>query len=208
MTVYGRTRAATCMCSDHQPAWDGAWSPPARFPAVVLPMLSGYIALALQRVPSLIVRGFAVTATVYAGTLITLAIFTSDGGFTTGAAARPGLPPMFAAWTAATIGIAASVGLLSWREQTRKSQGSSTLVFRSFAAAGRRSVGDTPGTGGSWILECEEESIDGSATILVRVIRRCLPAPPHRARWPVSLPCSGRALPRQHSILSSGWWLV
>jgi AcrR family transcriptional regulator len=42
----------------------------------------------------------------------------------------------------------------------------------------------------------------------VRVIRRCLPAPPHRARWPVSLPCSGRALPRQHSILSSGWWLV
>jgi len=108
------------------PAWDGAWSPPARFPAVVLPMLSGYIALALQRVPSLIVRGFAGTATVYAGTLTTLAIFTPDGGFTTGAAVRPGLPPMSAAWTAATIGIAAGVGLLSWREQTRKSQGSST----------------------------------------------------------------------------------
>jgi hypothetical protein len=108
------------------PAWDGAWSPPARFPAVVLPMLSGYVALALQRARSLLVRAFAIAATLYAGSLVTLAEFTPDGGFTTGAAARPGLPPMVAAWTAATIGIAAGVWLLSWQQQTRKSQTSST----------------------------------------------------------------------------------
>src|SRR6187431_840667 len=44
-------------------------------------------------------------------------------------------------------------------------------------------------------LGCEEDSIDRSCTVLVRVIRRCLPAPPHRARWPVSWPSSGRASP-------------
>jgi hypothetical protein len=48
------------------------------------------------------------------------------------------------------------------------------------------SRGDTPMAGGSWILGCEEDSIDRSFTVLVRVVRRCLPAPPHRARWPVS----------------------
>src|SRR4051794_36862712 len=31
------------------PAWFGAWSPPARFAAVVLPLLAGHVALALQR---------------------------------------------------------------------------------------------------------------------------------------------------------------
>ena len=74
---------------------------------------------------------------------------------------------------------------------------SSPLVFRSFPGAGRRSwvAGDTPVMSGSWILEGEEESIDGSFITLVRVIRRCFPAPPYRARWPVCWPCSGRALP-------------
>ena len=81
------------------------------------------------------------------------------------------------------------------------------LVFRSFLALSlaRRARGDTPVTGGSWILRREEDSIDRSCTVLVRVIRRCLPAPPHRARWPVCLPCSARALPPRHSLLSSGW---
>ena len=32
-------------------------------------------------------------------------------------------------------------------------------------------------TSGSWILEGDEDSIDHSFTVLVRVIRRCLPAP-------------------------------
>ena len=100
--------------------WDGGWSPPARFAAVVLPMLSGYVALAVQRAPLLIVRGFAVAATVYACIFTTLALFTPDGGFTTGAAQRPGLPPMFAAWTAATIGIAAGVWLLGRRQRSRE----------------------------------------------------------------------------------------
>ena len=95
--------------------WDGGWAPPARFAAVILPMLSAYVALALQRAPLLIVRGFAVAATLYAGTLTTLAIFTPHGGFSTGAAQRPGLPPMVTAWTAATIGTAAAVWLLSRR---------------------------------------------------------------------------------------------
>ena len=95
--------------------WDGGWAPPARFAAVILPMLSAYVALALQRAPLLIVRGFAVAATLYACTLTTLAIFTPHGGFSTGAAQRPGLPPMVTAWTAATIGTAATVWLLSRR---------------------------------------------------------------------------------------------
>ena len=40
--------------------------------------------------------------------------------------------------------------------------------------------GDTPTASGSWILGREEDSIDRSFTVPVRVIRRCLPAPPHR----------------------------
>ena len=106
--------------------WDGGWAPPARFAAVILPMLSGYVALALQLAPLLIVRGFAVAAAVYAGTLTALAIFTPHGGFTTGAAERPGLPPMFTAWTAATIGTAAAVWLLSQRQQNRKKHTTAT----------------------------------------------------------------------------------
>jgi hypothetical protein len=100
--------------------WDGGWAPPARFAAVVLPMLSGYVALALQRAPLLIVRGFAVAAAIYACALTTAAIFTPHGGFTTGASQRPGLPPMFTAWAAATIGVAAAVWLLGRRQQQRE----------------------------------------------------------------------------------------
>ena len=100
--------------------WDGGWAPPARFAAVILPMLSAYVALALQRAPLLIVRGFAIAATVYTATLTTLAIFTPTGGFTTGASQHPGLPPMFTAWTAATIGAAAAGWLLSRRQQHRE----------------------------------------------------------------------------------------
>ena len=46
-------------------------------------------------------------------------------------------------------------------------------------SAGR---GDAPVMARSAILECEGESIDGVCTTLVRVIRRCSPAPPYRAR--------------------------
>ena len=47
-------------------------------------------------------------------------------------------------------------------------------------------AGDTPVTRGLWILGGEEDSIDRSFTVLVRVICRCLRAPSHRARWRVS----------------------
>src|SRR4051812_26164429 len=54
------------------------------------------------------------------------------------------------------------------------------------AVAGPWGGGDTPMTRGLWILGGEEDSIDRSFTVLVRVICRCLRAPPHRARWRVS----------------------
>src|SRR4051812_18450696 len=62
------------------------------------------------------------------------------------------------------------------------------LVFRSsLALALSVGRGDTPVTRGSWILDGEEDSIDRSFTVLVEVVRRCLPAPPPRARWPNGL---------------------
>ena len=82
------------------------------------------------------------------------------------------------------------------------------LVFRSFAAARSAGRSDAPGMARSVILEGEGESIDGVCTTLVRVIRRCFPAPPYRARWPTSWPCSGRALPHPHSLHSSACSLV
>lgn len=63
------------------PAWSGAWSPPARFMAVVLPMLAGYIGMALQRAPTVLVRAFGCVAVVFAGALTVLAVSTPDGGF-------------------------------------------------------------------------------------------------------------------------------
>jgi len=66
------------------------------------------------------VRGFAVAAAVYASAFTTLAVFTATGGFSTGASQRPGPPPMITAWTAATIGVAAAVWLLSRRQQHRE----------------------------------------------------------------------------------------
>ena len=46
------------------------------------------------------------------------------------------------------------------------------LFWRCRWSVGR---GDTPVTRGSWILRCEEDSIDRSFTVLVRVICRCVP---------------------------------
>jgi hypothetical protein len=56
---------------------------------------------------------------------------------------------------------------------------------------GPQVVATRPGMARSVILEGEGESIDGVCTTLVRVIRRCFPAPPYRVRWPTSWPCSG-----------------
>jgi hypothetical protein len=41
------------------PFWAGAWSPPSRFMAVVLPMLAGYLAIALQRAQCVVVSALS-----------------------------------------------------------------------------------------------------------------------------------------------------
>jgi hypothetical protein len=122
------------------PAWAGAWSPPARFMAVVLPMLAGYVAVAMQRVRRVVVFALAGSAAVYAGVLTTLAVFTPDGGFSAQSGESPALASLdalthfdltrwvpsaaingqwmiFAAWMAAAIGLGIVLRLLG-REQT------------------------------------------------------------------------------------------
>jgi hypothetical protein len=117
------------------PAWAGAWSPPARFMVVVLPMLAGYIAVAMQRVHRVVVFALAGSATIYAGVLTTLAVFTPDGGFSAQCGESPALAAlgalthlqlaswvpsaaingqrmMFAAWMAAATGLGVVVRLL------------------------------------------------------------------------------------------------
>jgi len=88
------------------PAWDGAWSPPARFLAVVLPLLSGYVALALQRGPHPLVGLAAAAAAGYAGVRTMLAVFAPDDGFTAGAAERATDLPAYLAWAVAALAVA------------------------------------------------------------------------------------------------------
>jgi hypothetical protein len=63
------------------PAWAGAWSPPARFAAVVLPLLAGYVAVAVQRAWG--AAAIALTAALAGfGLLLTaLAVLVDGGGF-------------------------------------------------------------------------------------------------------------------------------
>jgi hypothetical protein len=79
-------------------AWDGAWSPPARFAAVVLPMLAGYVGIALQRTRDLLTRTVAVALTAAAAALTALAVGTESGGFS----ARLGRSPTLGAVEAST----------------------------------------------------------------------------------------------------------
>jgi hypothetical protein len=83
---------AVIVCSF--PAWDGAWSPPSRFMAVVLPLLAGHVAVAWQR------AGHVVGAVLagHAALLTGLAVGTADGGFS----ARSGLNPALARLDALT----------------------------------------------------------------------------------------------------------
>jgi hypothetical protein len=122
------------------PGWAGAWSPPARFMAVVLPMLAGYIAVAMQHANRVVVCALAGSAVIYAGLLTTLAVFTPNGGFSAQSGESPALASLdtlthleltswvpsaaingqrviFAAWMAAVIGVGVVVRLLG-REQT------------------------------------------------------------------------------------------
>jgi hypothetical protein len=115
------------------PAWDGAWSPPARFLAVVLPMLAGHVALVWDRAgPRTLAVGGLLTAVGLA--LTTLAVCSPTGGFTAQkgrspalgvldglsgfdvarlvpSLAQPGQVALFAIWGALVLGF----GLLSVR---------------------------------------------------------------------------------------------
>jgi hypothetical protein len=116
------------------PAWAGAWSPPARFLVMVLPMLAGYVAVALERAHRA-VAVLAAVAVVYGGALTTVALFTPDGGFSAQSGQSPALVllgtvtrvdltrfvpsaavggqgVLFAVWGAAAVGVTALVVLL------------------------------------------------------------------------------------------------
>lgn len=108
------------------PAWDGAWSPPARFLAVVLPLLAGHIGLAWERArPGVLALGAGLTlvgagltalGTVSAtggfsaqrGRSPALAVFDSLSGIDLARAvpslAQSGQVPLFVAWAALTAG--------------------------------------------------------------------------------------------------------
>jgi hypothetical protein len=90
------------------PAWPGAWSPPARFMAVVLPMLAGYIAVAVQRVPRVVAFASVGSAVIYTVALTTVAVFTPDGGFSAQSGESSTL--VRAAWAAAVVG----PGVAAW----------------------------------------------------------------------------------------------
>jgi hypothetical protein len=83
------------------------------------------------------------------------------------------------------------------------------LVFPSFRVLSL-ARGDTPVTSGSWIFDGDEDSIDRSFTVLVRVIRRC------RACHGPTAPCSLAGLlaefrpcftTRKHSALHQHVWV-
>jgi hypothetical protein len=118
------------------PAWAGAWSPPSRFMAVVLPLMAGYLAVAMQRAHGLVVFVVAGVAVIYSAALTTLAVLTPDGGFSaqqgrspaltalaalvdldlTGyvpSAALDGQQTLFAAWTVAAVGLGVTLRLLA-----------------------------------------------------------------------------------------------
>lgn len=116
------------------PAWDGAWSPPARFLAVVLPLFAGHVGLALARAgPAVLALGAALTG-IGAG-LTALATVSPTGGFSAHrgrspalavldslsgidvarvvpSLAHPGQWPLFLAWAAVTAGFGL-LGLVS-----------------------------------------------------------------------------------------------
>ena len=154
------------------PAWSGAWSPPARFLAVVLPMLAGYIGIALQRARTILVRAFAGAAVGYAGLLTTLAVFTPDGGFSAQrgesaalallrtltsvdlarfvpSAAAEGQGMLIAGWTGAAIVVAVLVWTLgrdgSPTPSLRRSPAAASAVRRRTAGPTRTGTAAAPG---------------------------------------------------------------
>jgi hypothetical protein len=131
------------------PAWDGAWSPPARFLAVVLPLFAGHVGLLWDRAgPRTLALGGVLTA-VGLG-LTTLAAFSPTGGFTAqkgrspalgvldelaGAdaarfvpsLAQPGQVPLFVAWAVLVV----AFGALSLRGRRDPATPAGRLPLRS-----------------------------------------------------------------------------
>jgi hypothetical protein len=63
------------------PAWAGAWSPPARFAAVVLPLLAGHVAVGLQRVWGAAALALTAVLAGFGALLTGLAVLVDGGGF-------------------------------------------------------------------------------------------------------------------------------
>ena len=141
------------------PAWDGAWSPPARFLAVVLPMLAGHVALALRGARPVVVVA-SVVLVVIGGALTAIAVATDSGGFSaqsgiSPALARvdallgldltpwvpslpaPGQAPLFTAWGVTTALVALLVAAPVSRPTPIGQRGPWTWRARRDAAPGR-----------------------------------------------------------------------
>jgi hypothetical protein len=63
------------------PAWFGAWSPPARFAAVVLPLLAGHVALAVARMWGAAAIALTAALAGFGALLTALAVLVDGGGF-------------------------------------------------------------------------------------------------------------------------------
>jgi hypothetical protein len=97
------------------PTWSGAWSPPARFMAVLLPMLAGYVAIAVQRSRGVLPRVLlGVTALIGAG-LSGVAVLTRDGGFSAQRGSSPTIE-LLDAWTGLDLTLVAPSSALGGQQ--------------------------------------------------------------------------------------------
>lgn len=116
------------------PAWAGAYSPPARFLAVVLPLFAGHVAIALERARGRLVFGLLAVLTGVGALQAAVAVGTATGGFSaqtgrspvlaevgssTGLDLTPYVPSspladqqvLFLAWFGGAVAFAVAVGL-------------------------------------------------------------------------------------------------
>lgn len=71
------------------PAWAGAWSPPARFLAVVLPLFAGHVAIAVERARGRAVFVLLAVLTAVGAVQAVVAVGTRTGGFSAQGGASP-----------------------------------------------------------------------------------------------------------------------
>lgn len=128
------------------PAWAGAWSPPARFLAVVLPLFAGHVAIAIERARGRVVFGLLGVLTAVGAAQSVVAVGTGSGGFSaqtgrspvlTRIATATGLDPtpyvpsspladqrgLFLAWFVGAVAFAVAVALRGrHRDETAAAQ--------------------------------------------------------------------------------------